>query len=98
MDKVKYIYPLFLAIAVIKGLVLGFQWVDAPVIAILAAIAVIIEVKDYKKQYKLLHTRMDAVDLVLTNLTKENNELKTHLSGMKIAQRFQQGGINNVSR
>lgn len=93
MEKIKYIYPLFLAIAVIKGLVLGFQWTDAPIIAILAAITVIFEIKEYKKEYKLLHTRMDLVDKTVSAISKENSELRTHLSGMKLTQRFGQQNV-----
>lgn len=95
MEKIKYIYPLFLAVAVIKGLVLGFQWTDAPVIAILAAITIIFEIKDYKREYKLLHARMDLVDKTVEALAKENSELRTYMNGMKLTQRFG-GGINNV--
>lgn len=85
MDFIKF-GPLALFVAaVLKGLVLGFGWVDAPILVILGAIAAFYEFKSSEKKVKLLQARCDAVDIHLTTLYKELDVVKTHFSGLKVA-------------
>jgi predicted aminopeptidase len=88
MEKIKYI-PLGLFIATVgKSLILGFGWTDCLAIGLLGTCAFLYEYKSNDKQVKLLMARLDLVDKYLTELKREQGELKTQYTGVQVAKQF----------
>lgn len=88
MQFLKYLPLALFTIAVGKGLVLGFTWIDAPVLVILGSMAAFYEFKVNEAKIKLMQARCDAVDKHLTTLYKEQESLKSHFSGIKVGNQM----------
>jgi predicted aminopeptidase len=93
MERLKYIPLGLFVIAVSKSLILGFTWTDCLAIGLLGAISAYYEFKSNDKQVKILMARADQVDKYLTELFKQQEELRTQYTGVSVAKQFAAQGF-----
>jgi len=88
MEYLKYLPLSLFTLAVGKGLIIGFSWVDAPILLILGGIAAFYEFKSNDKKVALLQTRLDLVDKHLTEFNVKLDKVQTHSSAMSLGQQY----------
>lgn len=86
MEYIKYVPLILFSAFAIKALVVGATLIDAPILLVLGAIAAFYEYKAQEKKISLLQKRCDTIDTYLTTLTKNDEEIKTYISGLKLGQ------------
>ena len=93
MHKViKYIPLGLLCLCAIKGLVLSFGYVDAPILLILAGLAGFYEFKIQNEAIEIVHKRCEIIDSHISKLYVEQEALKTNLSTVKLSQTMRNVG------
>lgn len=77
----------------VKVLILGAQYVDAPILLILAGFLAIFEYKAKDSQYKELQEKQKKIDEELAETNKKIEEMKVHLSSMKLASQIKNNNL-----
>lgn len=97
MDKyIKYLPLALFSAYAIKVMVNGADLPDAAVLSILAAISGYYEFQKKSKFESEVNNKLLKFSEQLTELEKSNTDLKTHVSGIKLAQNFRSNTINKV--
>lgn len=91
-DYIKYI-PLSLFVAFcVKMLISGASWQDAPIFAILAAFVLNLVNKEEEKQLKVINDRLNFLEKQNETKIKEMEELRSHVSSVKLGQQIKSAG------
>jgi len=87
-EYIKYVpIGLFVAFCV-KGLVVGVSVSEAPSLAIVALFSAYLVHRDEEKQLKAISERLSVLEKQNENKTKEMEELRSHVSTLKLGQQM----------
>jgi hypothetical protein len=87
-EYIKYI-PLGLFVAFcVKSLVIGSSVTEAPSLAIIAIFSAYLVHRDEEKQLKAINDKLNVLEKQNENKTKEMEELRSHVSSVKLGQQM----------
>lgn len=87
-EYIKYI-PLGLFVAFcVKSLVVGVSVSEAPSLAIVAIFSAYLVHRDEEKQLKAINDKLNLLEKQNENKTKEIEELRSHVSSIKLGQQM----------
>lgn len=77
----------------VKVLILGAQYVDAPVLLILAGFLAFFEYKTSDAKYVELKQEQEKLNKELADVNKKMSEMKTYLESMKLASQIKNNNL-----
>lgn len=91
MNKVKALVPMIgFVLYLLKILVLGSNYSDAISLLILSGLYAFTEIRIQNNKLEELYKQVGEIKILQVDLTKKNEELKTHVSGIRMAQGIRQ--------
>ena len=84
MNNIKYLPLSLFVLYSAKLLILGGSYVDAPLLLILGTVAAFYEFKSQDKKLAEMEQKLERINL----LEKDHENLKTHVSGLKLGQTY----------
>lgn len=84
--KIKYVPLGLFCVSVLKVLIVGATYVDAPVLLILACLAAVYETKSQLKVIKALEDKVAELQNQINDGSKSISEIKTFVGGIKLGQ------------
>lgn len=92
-QSIKYIPLVLLCTGVTKAFICPPTWTEVVLLAVIAASAGFYQFFMDESRFKAMHTRLDTVDAHLTALYKSDEELKNHITGIKVSQNMKTTNI-----
>lgn len=98
MEKLIKFTPIsILLVYVLKCLVVGSQPVDAAILAIFAGLVGYSQFKNEEKNISLLKNEIDELKKSNTEVIKHQEELRSHVSSMKLGLNMKTGSLTGKS-
>lgn len=92
MEKIKSLVPVVaFCLLFVKGLVLNFSLFEVIALLILAAVFLLSQLQLDNKKFKDLQEDLDKTKKQVEDLNKKQEELKSYISGVKMAQNMRPG-------
>lgn len=86
MERLMRIIPLVLLCSyLIRAMVIGPQFVDAAILAVLMAFHAYMQTKEEKKSIQEVKKALEVLTIAVDEVKKREEELKTHVTGLRMS-------------